>query len=193
MNRLKQAVRDHFDEHGLVGGILLLPVMLWLGLVMFVAVLPVAIAYVAIPVFGVGLVVFALGAAIKQIIHHPRVTESIGLEVLIVGALAFGLFLLRAQIKDWKGEEYKASKPAIAMASCGLLAAIAGAVVFLSSVHISESKRSAGSFCSSHECIPNFDNGRGSIVQCADGEWSHSGGLQGACSDHGGERNESEE
>jgi hypothetical protein len=24
-------------------------------------------------------------------------------------------------------------------------------------------------------------------VQCTDGEWSHSGGLSGACSDHGGE------
>lgn len=42
-------------------------------------------------------------------------------------------------------------------------------------------------FCSSHTCIPNFNNGTGYIVQCADGEWSHSGGRPGACSDHGGE------
>jgi hypothetical protein len=42
-------------------------------------------------------------------------------------------------------------------------------------------------FCSSHACIANFPNGQGYIVQCADGEWSHSGGLSGACSDHGGE------
>jgi hypothetical protein len=42
-------------------------------------------------------------------------------------------------------------------------------------------------FCSTHQCIPNFPNGNGSIVQCVDGEWSHSGGLSGACSDHGGE------
>jgi hypothetical protein len=42
-------------------------------------------------------------------------------------------------------------------------------------------------FCSTHSCIGNFDNGRGSVVQCADGEWSHSGGLPGACSGHGGE------
>jgi hypothetical protein len=42
-------------------------------------------------------------------------------------------------------------------------------------------------FCSTHTCIPNFPNGNGSVVQCADGEWSHSGGLSGACSDHGGE------
>jgi hypothetical protein len=42
-------------------------------------------------------------------------------------------------------------------------------------------------FCSTHACIPNFPNGSGTIVQCADGDWSHSGGLSGACSDHGGE------
>jgi hypothetical protein len=42
-------------------------------------------------------------------------------------------------------------------------------------------------FCSTHTCIPNFPNGNGDVVQCADGEWSHSGGLSGACSDHGGE------
>ena len=42
-------------------------------------------------------------------------------------------------------------------------------------------------FCSTHTCIPNFPNGNGAIVQCADGEWSHSGGLSGACSYHGGE------
>src|ERR1700733_6735271 len=42
-------------------------------------------------------------------------------------------------------------------------------------------------FCSTHQCIENFPNGSGSIVQCADGKWSHSGGRSGACSDHGGE------
>jgi hypothetical protein len=42
-------------------------------------------------------------------------------------------------------------------------------------------------FCQTHTCIANFQNGNGYIVQCVDGEWSHSGGLQGACSYHGGE------
>jgi hypothetical protein len=41
-------------------------------------------------------------------------------------------------------------------------------------------------FCDTHDCIPNFDNGNGSVVQCADGTYSHSGGIQGACSHHGG-------
>jgi hypothetical protein len=42
-------------------------------------------------------------------------------------------------------------------------------------------------FCSSHDCIESFDEGQGYIVKCEDGEWSHSGGLPGACSWHGGE------
>jgi hypothetical protein len=44
-----------------------------------------------------------------------------------------------------------------------------------------------GGFCSSHACIPNFENGRGYPVECSDGEWSKSGGISGACSGHGGE------
>ncbi len=50
------------------------------------------------------------------------------------------------------------------------------------------SEASGGSFCDTHDCIPSFDEGDGSIVQCADGEWSHSGGRPGACSSHGGEK-----
>jgi hypothetical protein len=41
-------------------------------------------------------------------------------------------------------------------------------------------------FCLTHACVANFWRGTGSIVQCADGFWSHSGGLPGACSYHGG-------
>ena len=41
-------------------------------------------------------------------------------------------------------------------------------------------------FCTTHVCIPNYDNGNGTTVQCSDGTYSHSGGIQGACSHHGG-------
>jgi hypothetical protein len=41
-------------------------------------------------------------------------------------------------------------------------------------------------FCANHNCIPNYPNGNGSTVQCSDGSYSHSGGVQGACSHHGG-------
>lgn len=36
------------------------------------------------------------------------------------------------------------------------------------------------------ENIPNYDEGRGSRVQCGDGMYSKSGGIQGACSGHDG-------
>ena len=42
-------------------------------------------------------------------------------------------------------------------------------------------------FCTTHECIASFANGHGTAVQCKDGMWSMSGGIQGACSGHGGE------
>lgn len=45
---------------------------------------------------------------------------------------------------------------------------------------------SSDDFCATHVCIPNYDNGTGSTVQCSDGSYSHSGGRQGACSHHGG-------
>ena len=45
-----------------------------------------------------------------------------------------------------------------------------------------------GGFCSTHSCIPSYEDGNGYPVECADGEWSKSGGIQGACSDHGGEK-----
>ncbi len=45
-----------------------------------------------------------------------------------------------------------------------------------------------GIFCSNHQCIANFPSGRGTVVQCVDGEWSHSGGLRGVCYRHGGVR-----
>jgi len=45
-----------------------------------------------------------------------------------------------------------------------------------------------GGFCSTHSCIPSYEDGHGYPVECADGEWSKSGGISGACSGHGGEK-----
>ena len=53
---------------------------------------------------------------------------------------------------------------------------------------LGDSYEPALDFCDTHECIPNFGNGRGYPVQCEDGTWSQSGGIQGACSWHGGVR-----
>lgn len=43
-------------------------------------------------------------------------------------------------------------------------------------------------FCSNHSCIANFPYGHGSVIQCQDGRWSHSGGRTGVCNNHGGPR-----
>ncbi|HWG24427.1 hypothetical protein [Actinospica sp.] len=41
--------------------------------------------------------------------------------------------------------------------------------------------------CSYFSCIDNFGNGNGYMVECNDGMYSMSGGIEGVCSDHGGE------
>lgn len=43
-------------------------------------------------------------------------------------------------------------------------------------------------FCAYFPCITNFDNGRGFVNECNDGDYSKSGGIRGDCSDHGGEK-----
>jgi hypothetical protein len=43
-------------------------------------------------------------------------------------------------------------------------------------------------FCSYFDCISNFGNSAGYVVQCSDGTFSTAGGRQGACSYHGGVR-----
>lgn len=61
------------------------------------------------------------------------------------------------------------------------------AVLIAAIVVIHYATNASARFCLTHSCIANFGNGHGTIVQCNDGEWSHSGGLPGACSYHGGE------
>ncbi len=41
-------------------------------------------------------------------------------------------------------------------------------------------------FCAYFSCIDNFPNGHGYVIECHDGQYSKSGGRQGACSDHNG-------
>lgn len=46
----------------------------------------------------------------------------------------------------------------------------------------------AAGVCGYFHCIENFGNGHGYMVECADSTYSMSGGIDGACSDHGGEK-----
>jgi hypothetical protein len=50
-----------------------------------------------------------------------------------------------------------------------------------SSTHAGDTK-----FCSEHQCIGSFTTEGGTVVECSDGTFSHAGGIQGACSHHGG-------
>ncbi len=44
-----------------------------------------------------------------------------------------------------------------------------------------------GNFCSYFNCIPSFwTHTNGYVEECSDGTYSHSGGVQGSCSYHGG-------
>lgn len=45
-----------------------------------------------------------------------------------------------------------------------------------------------GDICDYLDCIDNFWNGKGYIEQCQDGMFGKSGGIQGSCSHHGGNR-----
>ena len=69
-----------------------------------------------------------------------------------------------------------------------LVGAVIGTIALYQSNASMRNGPSGDGFCATHQCIPNFPNGKGFIVQCLDGMWSHSGGRPGACSGHGGER-----
>lgn len=45
--------------------------------------------------------------------------------------------------------------------------------------------------CDGHACVGSWKRDialGGTVVRCADGTWSHGGGLGGVCSGHGGQR-----
>jgi hypothetical protein len=45
--------------------------------------------------------------------------------------------------------------------------------------------------CDGHPCVGDWKREMalgGTVLQCADGSWSHAGGLHGACSGHGARR-----
>jgi hypothetical protein len=139
------------------------------------------VAFIGLAVVA-ALVVWLVGGAVEIVGHHPGSTRAIGLELLVVGVIAFGLC---AAVAD--------RLPAVSTVSLclAILTAVGGVGALASSddPRVAHRATKAGQdFCDHHACISSFYEGRGSIVQCADGEWSHSGGIQGACSSHGGAR-----
>jgi hypothetical protein len=87
----------------------------------------------------------------------------------------------------WAGPVFLVSGIAAVAAALAALAVAAAVVVGIFLAIFSGGGGEQSGFCAKHRCIDNFSTGQGSIIQCADGMWSHSGGLSGACSRHGGE------
>lgn len=77
------------------------------------------------------------------------------------------------------------SGPAYANSFCGAPANQWGINYCGTGLPITSSNLPSG-VCSAFKCIANFTNGTGYMVECTDGTVSMSGGDSGACSGHGG-------
>jgi hypothetical protein len=153
----------------------------------------VGMVVVTLAIWGAGIAVafFAVREAVRYCVAHPSDGEAIGLYLLGGAALAIAGVYAAAAVAELRGREVRKRRGnwLVAIGGVGVAALLAGVVLFVANVHVDS--RDAGTtrgadFCDAHACIPSFDQGNGSIVQCADGMWSHSGGIQGACSYHGG-------
>ena len=113
-----------------------------------------------------GLIALGLGIAW---LAQPHVARHTGLT-----GLGIGVVLLTLSFAPWRTEKTLATILVIAVV------AIFGAIIVVGG------KASGSGFCGTHTCIGDFNNENGSIVECADGTYSHAGGLSGACSWHGG-------
>lgn len=125
----------------------------------------------AVVVGLVGAVLYGIGLGVA----HSRPLTA----VLFLAALALGL--VAAVL--W----FTAARDGATMAAAA--AAVVVAVAWLVSIYARSEPVKAGTraaFCEHHRCIGDWDSAAGHRVQCADGTWSFSGGIQGACSGHGG-------
>ena len=131
---------------------------------------------VVAPIFLLG-AILALGlvALVGAILLAPTLDHADAFTIL--WAVAVLLAGVGAWLWFWAAEEEVAL-------------AVGGLVIVMALVAVAGGAWSSPptGFCATHKCISNFSDGNGSIVQCADGMWSHSGGLPGACSYHRGER-----
>jgi hypothetical protein len=104
----------------------------------------------------------------------------------VSGEIRLGLFLCAVILGIsawWLWDSVDHESVGVAL---GVVAATAGLAWFVTSPDEPAAKGSRAAFCEKHECVGNFDEGRGYRIKCADGVWSFSGGIQGSCSSHGG-------
>lgn len=127
----------------------------------------------------------------RDLFRHGWRRKVVGVLVTPAALLIYGVGFVIFQVVAWTVMlvVLAAYLAALVVVTTAPWAALVG-VLWLLGVDFGGGSHTSGGgdFCSTHSCISSFDEGAGSIVQCADGMWSHSGGLQGACSSHGGER-----
>ena len=178
-DRLRSRIGELYDTDARWPGPLRCLQVIWMTLVgIWLSLMALAVvALIAVLAYWLG------SGAVEFVADHPGSARAVALELLVGGAVVFALFgVLGDRLPD---------VVSAVLAWIAIVVVLGGVVAFASSddprvKHRAE--RTGQSFCDVHQCIPSFDAGRGSIVQCADGEWSHSGGVQGACSSHGGIR-----
>jgi hypothetical protein len=150
--------------------------------------------------FGVGLVAaFALPALLSASEFDGMTWRWMLLALLLVAIPAFGpvstgamlgglvVTALLAGLFFWLGARPAARGRRAYFDSVGTNVSYAAAIpALVIAGALLVMPNHASGFCSTHSCEGNFDHGQGSIVQCEDGTYSHSGGVQGACSWHGG-------
>lgn len=130
--------------------------------------------------------------AYPELFRHGSGRKLLGVLLAPVAAVVYGGVYLVFRFVSWLVTMmFLAGMIGVAALLCGIpTLAIFGVARALGLTGPSSSQGARGdsgaSFCDTHDCISSFDDGSGSIVQCADGSWSHSGG-RGACSRHGGE------
>ena len=117
---------------------------------------------------------------------------SIGISALITLVVAFAawplIFLIVTFLEDYFDLSRKTTLFGVAGTAFVCWLVIGSLFVFIPREKAKPVPRPGPvvSFCDTHACINNFWDGNGSVVQCADGMWSHSGGMSGACAYHGG-------
>ena len=116
-----------------------------------------------------------------------RVTIAGGLLALALAAC--GASTVRT-VTESASSQQTATSPQTTTSSGSTSSASLGTSQATSSSEGSSATATGGGPCDGNPCIGDWQKEAaegGTVVQCVDGTWSHAGGIQGACSDHGGE------
>lgn len=114
--------------------------------------------------------------------HSALAIATVGLAVLAAALVYWGVQRHAAE----GGYQMANSTFAISLLGVSLAVCAAAAGVGWLATAPAPPPGSRAAFCQKHECIGDWEHARGSRVRCADGAYSFSGGIQGACSSHGG-------